>query len=106
MIIYLLIIYLYIGLFIYILIYFLFYIYSFVLVKKYYDKQRIDPLIYDSVIKFGRDEKIANQWIAQLNRQEIFTIGDLRSLYEDDWYHLGLSVLAIRAIKDTLYYIN
>ncbi|OUM69544.1 hypothetical protein PIROE2DRAFT_2404 [Piromyces sp. E2] len=75
-------------------------------VKKYRDGQRIDSLIYDSVIKYGRDEKVANQWISQLNRQEIFTVGDLRSLYENDWYHLGLSVLAIRAIKDTLYYTN
>jgi len=75
-------------------------------VKKYHDKQRIDSLIFDSVKKFGRDEKIAIQWIAQLNRQEIFTVGDLRLLYEDDWYHLGLSVLAIRAIKDQLYYNN
>ncbi|ORX55478.1 hypothetical protein BCR36DRAFT_410399 [Piromyces finnis] len=74
--------------------------------RKYYDGQKIDSLIYDSVIKYGRDEKVANQWISQLNRQEIFTVGDLRSLYENDWYHLGLSVLAIRAIKDTLYYIN
>jgi len=75
-------------------------------VKKYYNKQRIDHLIYDSVKKFGRDEKIANQWIAQLNRQEIFTVGDLRVLCEEDWYHLGLSVIAIRAIKDQLYYSN
>jgi hypothetical protein len=75
-------------------------------VKKYYNKQRIDHLIYDSVKKFGRDEKIANQWIAQLNRQEIFTVGDLRVLCEEDWYHLGLSVIAIRTIKDQLYYSN
>jgi len=74
--------------------------------KKYRDSQRIESLIYDSVSNYGRDIKVANQWISQLNRQEIFTVGDLRSLYEDDWYHLGMSVLAIRAIKDTLYYIN
>ncbi|ORX86900.1 hypothetical protein BCR32DRAFT_324733, partial [Anaeromyces robustus] len=74
-------------------------------VKKYSNNQRIDSLIYDSVLNYGRDEKVANQWIAQLNRQEIFTISDIRSLNDDDWYHLGLSVLAIRAIKDTLYYI-
>jgi len=84
----------------------MYYLLSSFLVKKYRDSQRIESLIYDSVSNYGRDIKVANQWISQLNRQEIFTVGDLRSLYEDDWYHLGMSVLAIRAIKDTLYYIN
>lgn len=70
--------------------------------KKYHDHESINNLVVDSVKNFGRDKKAAGLWIAQLNRQEIYTVGDLRSLYEDDWYHLGLSVLAIRAIKDTL----
>jgi WNK lysine deficient protein kinase len=40
--------------------------------------------------------------VHKLHDQDILTVGDLRGLHDEDWAGLGLTVFALRALKNTL----
>jgi WNK lysine deficient protein kinase len=44
----------------------------------------------------------AHEWIEKLKDQDIMTVGDLRELLDEDWAGIGLTVFALRALKNML----
>lgn len=44
----------------------------------------------------------ALEWIKKLQNQDIMTVGDLRDLHDEDWAGIGLTVFALRALKNML----
>ncbi|KAI9301268.1 hypothetical protein BJ944DRAFT_271745 [Cunninghamella echinulata] len=44
----------------------------------------------------------ANEWTKKLQNQDIMTVGDLRDLHDEDWAGIGLTVFALRALKNML----
>ena len=44
----------------------------------------------------------AHEWIKKLQNQDIMTVGDLRDLHDEDWAGIGLTVFALRALKNML----
>jgi len=63
----------------------------------------IEELVRDVCINSNRNIDKANEWIQILKGQDIMTVGDLRELHDEDWKGLGLSILAQRLLKNTLY---
>lgn len=49
-----------------------------------------------------RDAEKANEWATKLKNQDIMTVGDLRDLHDEDWAGIGLTVFALRALKNML----
>ena len=44
----------------------------------------------------------AHEWARKLQNQDIMTVGDLRDLHDEDWAGIGLTVFALRALKNML----
>jgi WNK lysine deficient protein kinase len=63
----------------------------------------IDDLVKDVCVNTNRNFDTANKWIQTLKSQDIVTVGDLRELHDEDWNGLGLTVLACRLLKNTIY---
>lgn len=50
----------------------------------------------------NRDKNKALEWVHKLQNQDIMTVGDLRDLHDEDWAGIGLTVFALRALKNML----
>lgn len=74
-----------------------------VVTKEYFDDTNIDVFVYDTAKATNRDPSKAEEWIRKLKNQDIMTVGDLRELLDEDWSCIGLTVFAIRALKNMLY---
>jgi WNK lysine deficient protein kinase len=44
----------------------------------------------------------AQEWAKKLQNQDIMTVGNLRDLHDEDWAGIGLTVFALRAMKNML----
>ncbi|KAI4291644.1 WNK lysine deficient protein kinase [Pancytospora philotis] len=62
----------------------------------------IADLLADVCARIGRPEA-ASSWENKLMAQDIRTVGELRSLHQDDWNRLGLSVFAYRILKNVIF---
>jgi len=67
------------------------------------NERPIEDLVRDICLSSNRNIDKANEWIQRLKGQDIMTVGDLRELHDEDWNSLGLTVLACRLLKNTLY---
>lgn len=70
---------------------------------EYRDDTSIDEFVYDTAKSTNRDPSKAEEWTRKLKDQDIMTVGDLRELIDEDWSCLGLTVFAIRALKNMLH---
>ncbi|KAI8376940.1 kinase-like domain-containing protein [Blakeslea trispora] len=70
--------------------------------KDYPDDTCIDTFVYDTAKATNRDPLKADEWLQRLKDQDIMTVGDLRELLDEDWSGIGLTVFAIRALKNML----
>lgn len=70
--------------------------------SKYEDDEDIQGLVLDAAAATNRGRDKATEWVHKLHDQDILTVGDLRGLYDEDWAGLGLTVFALRALKNTL----
>ncbi|KAI8051386.1 kinase-like domain-containing protein [Gilbertella persicaria] len=68
----------------------------------YPDDTSIDVFVHDTAKAVNRDPSKAEEWIQKLKNQDIMTVGDLRELLDEDWSGIGLTVFAIRALKNML----
>jgi WNK lysine deficient protein kinase len=50
----------------------------------------------------NRNKNKAQEWVRKLQSQDIMTVGDLRDLHDEDWAAIGLTVFAMRALKNSL----
>lgn len=50
----------------------------------------------------NRNKDKALEWVHKLQNQDIMTVGDLRDLHDEDWAGFGLTVFALRALKNML----
>jgi hypothetical protein len=69
---------------------------------EYEDNEDIQGLVLDAAAATNRGRDKATEWVHKLHDQDILTVGDLRGLYDEDWAGLGLTVFALRALKNTL----
>ncbi|KAI8100194.1 Serine/threonine-protein kinase pkpA [Halteromyces radiatus] len=69
---------------------------------QYSDDTTIDVFVRDCAIATHRNAEKAHQWINKLKNQDIMTVGDLRDLHDEDWSGIGLTVFALRALKNML----
>ncbi|CDH51843.1 ser thr protein kinase [Lichtheimia corymbifera JMRC:FSU:9682] len=70
--------------------------------KEYSDDVAIQTFIQDCAQAAHRGMDKAQEWIQKLQAQDIMTVGDLRHLQDEDWEGIGLTVFALRAIKNML----
>ncbi|KAI8988451.1 kinase-like domain-containing protein [Mycotypha africana] len=70
--------------------------------REYRDNTAIETFVHDTAKVANRDAHKAEQWIQKLRDQDIMTVGDLRELLDEDWAGIGLTVFAIRALKNML----
>ncbi|KAI7904326.1 kinase-like domain-containing protein [Cokeromyces recurvatus] len=66
----------------------------------------IDIFVKDTAKATNRNPLKAEEWIRKLREQDIMTVGDLRELLDEDWTCIGLTVFAIRALKNMLHNNN
>ncbi|KAG2235986.1 hypothetical protein INT48_004316 [Thamnidium elegans] len=72
----------------------------------YLDDKSIDVFVNDAAKATNRSCTKASEWIQKLEDQDIMTVGDLRELLDEDWSSIGLTVFAIRALKNMLRSID
>ncbi|CAO3650455.1 unnamed protein product [Cunninghamella blakesleeana] len=72
------------------------------LLEEYSDDTTIDVFVRDCAVATHRNAEKAHQWINKLQNQDIMTVGDLRDLHDEDWSGIGLTVFALRALKNML----
>ncbi|CAB4412737.1 unnamed protein product [Rhizophagus irregularis] len=72
-------------------------------VKEYPDDTPIEQFVRDTALAINRDTEKANDWSKKLKNQDIMTVGDLRALMDEDWGQIGLTVFALRALKNALH---
>ncbi|KAI8337696.1 kinase-like domain-containing protein [Chlamydoabsidia padenii] len=72
------------------------------ILEEYSDDTTIDVFVRDCAIATHRNAEKAHQWINKLKNQDIMTVGDLRDLHDEDWSGIGLTVFALRALKNML----
>jgi WNK lysine deficient protein kinase len=58
--------------------------------------------VRDCAIASHRNIEKAHEWANKLKNQDIMTVGDLRDLHDEDWAGIGLTVFALRALKNML----
>jgi WNK lysine deficient protein kinase len=58
--------------------------------------------VQDCALAAHRSSEKAHEWIKKLQNQDIMTVGDLRDLHDEDWAGIGLTVFALRALKNML----
>jgi WNK lysine deficient protein kinase len=69
---------------------------------EYIDDTDIDVFVRDCAIASHRSPEKAHEWANKLKNQDIMTVGDLRDLHDEDWVGIGLTVFALRALKNML----
>ncbi|RUS14497.1 kinase-like domain-containing protein [Endogone sp. FLAS-F59071] len=70
--------------------------------KEYPSDTPIIELVRDAASATNRGMDKANEWVKKLENQDIMTVGDLRDLHDEDWSGIGLTVFALRALKNAL----
>ncbi|KAI9315364.1 kinase-like domain-containing protein [Dichotomocladium elegans] len=69
---------------------------------QYADDTPIEQFVQDCARVSHRNADKAHEWIIKLKNQDIMTVGDLRDLHDEDWAGIGLTVFALRALKNLL----
>lgn len=69
---------------------------------EYADDTDIELFVRDCAIASHRNIDKAQEWANKLKDQDIMTVGDLRDLHDEDWIGIGLTVFALRALKNML----
>lgn len=69
---------------------------------EYADDTDIELFVRDCAIASHRNVEKAHEWANKLKNQDIMTVGDLRDLHDEDWSGIGLTVFALRALKNML----
>ncbi|KAG2184902.1 hypothetical protein INT43_000815 [Umbelopsis isabellina] len=72
------------------------------ILEEYSDDTTIDVFVRDCAVATHRNMDKALEWIKKLQNQDIMTVGDLRDLHDEDWAGIGLTVFALRALKNML----
>ncbi|CAJ0845895.1 13798_t:CDS:10 [Entrophospora sp. SA101] len=72
-------------------------------VKEYADDVFIEEFVKETATASNREPEKANEWIMKLKKQDIMRVGDLRALLDEDWQGIGLTVFALRALKNALH---
>ncbi|KAH9412293.1 serine/threonine-protein kinase [Ordospora pajunii] len=70
--------------------------------KDYDGEMGIREFLEEVASQVGK-EKCVSVWESKLLAQDIRTVEELRSLYQDDWDRLGLSVYSCRVIKNVIF---
>lgn len=68
----------------------------------YEDSTPISKFLSDITTLFNKKECVS-LWESKLLSQDVRTVGELKSLHQDDWDRLGLSVFSYRAIKNMIF---
>jgi WNK lysine deficient protein kinase len=68
----------------------------------YEDGTPISDFLGEVALAFKKKECVSC-WEGNLMSQDIRTVGELKSLHQDDWDRLGLSVFSYRAIKNMIF---
>lgn len=69
---------------------------------EYSDDTDIGVFVADCAQASHRGADKAQEWARKLQNQDIMTVGDLRDLHDEDWAGIGLTVFALRALKNML----
>ncbi|KAI8369296.1 kinase-like domain-containing protein [Radiomyces spectabilis] len=69
---------------------------------EYANDTSIEKFVIDTAVATNRSMEKAKQWATKLQNQDIMTVGDLRDLHDEDWSGIGLTVFALRALKNML----
>ncbi|KAI7866828.1 putative serine/threonine-specific protein kinase pkpA Phycomyces blakesleeanus [Spinellus fusiger] len=69
---------------------------------EYSNSTDIEKFVMDTAAATNRNKDKAKQWVEKLQNQDIMTVGDLRDLHDEDWSGIGLTVFALRALKNML----
>ncbi|KAL0136223.1 Ser/Thr protein kinase [Mucor lusitanicus] len=72
------------------------------ILEEYADDTDIELFVRDCAIASHRNVEKAHEWANKLKNQDIMTVGDLRDLHDEDWSGIGLTVFALRALKNML----
>ncbi|KAI9487553.1 MAG: putative serine/threonine-specific protein kinase pkpA Phycomyces blakesleeanus [Benjaminiella poitrasii] len=72
------------------------------ILEEYTDETDIELFVRDCAIASHRNVEKAHEWANKLKNQDIMTVGDLRDLHDEDWAGIGLTVFALRALKNML----
>ncbi|KAG0163720.1 hypothetical protein DFQ28_011316 [Apophysomyces sp. BC1034] len=72
------------------------------ILEEYSDETDIATFVQDCAMASHRSLEKAHEWIKKLQNQDIMTVGDLRDLHDEDWAGIGLTVFALRALKNML----
>jgi serine/threonine protein kinase len=70
--------------------------------KDYDNKLPIKEFLEDVCASINRTDIVSN-WENKLMAQDVRTVGELKSLHQDDWNRLGLSVFAYRILKNVIF---
>lgn len=70
--------------------------------KEYDNRMAIRDFLDDVCTLIDRQELVSN-WENKLMAQDIQTVGELKSLHQEDWNRLGLSVFAYRILKNIIF---
>ncbi|CEP18945.1 hypothetical protein [Parasitella parasitica] len=62
----------------------------------------IEKFVLGAAAATNRNKDKALEWVRKLQDQDIMTVGDLRDLHDEDWAGIGLTVFALRALKNML----
>ncbi|KAG1049881.1 hypothetical protein G6F43_007820 [Rhizopus delemar] len=72
------------------------------ILDEYSDDTDISVFVTDCALASHRGADKAQEWAKKLQNQDIMTVGDLRDLHDEDWAGIGLTVFALRALKNML----
>ncbi|KAI8047224.1 kinase-like domain-containing protein [Gilbertella persicaria] len=72
------------------------------ILEEYADNTDIELFVKDCAVASHRNVEKAYEWANKLKNQDIMTVGDLRDLHDEDWAGIGLTVFALRALKNML----
>ncbi|KAI7863441.1 kinase-like domain-containing protein [Spinellus fusiger] len=72
------------------------------ILAEYSDDTDIHVFVQDCAAASHRNIDKAKEWVKKLKDQDIMTVGDLRDLHDEDWVGIGLTVFALRALKNML----
>ncbi|KAG1456350.1 hypothetical protein G6F55_006557 [Rhizopus delemar] len=72
------------------------------ILNEYSDDTDIGVFVTDCALASHRGADKAQEWAKKLQNQDIMTVGDLRDLHDEDWAGIGLTVFALRALKNML----
>lgn len=69
---------------------------------EYENRMSIHEFLVNVCEIIGRSE-IAHAWENKLMAQDVRTVGELKSLHQDDWARLGLSVFGYRILQNVIF---